>query len=64
MSPQARALGIPGLTPEESTNFTLGIGGKPTENLSFTLDYYKIDVEDRIIYTNPIQGNQFFVKSL
>ena len=62
--PQARALGIPGLTPEESTNFTFGIGGKPTENLSFTLDYYKIDVEDRIIYTNPIQGNQFFVNGL
>ena len=64
VSPQARALGIPGLTPEESTNFTFGIGGKPTENLSFTLDYYKIDVEDRIIYTNPIQGNQFFVNGL
>ena len=64
VSPQARALGIPGLTPEESTNFTFGIGGKPTENLSFTLDSYKIDVEDQIIYTNPIQGNQFFVNGL
>ncbi len=61
VSPKARELGIPKLKPEESTNFTVGIGGKPTKNLSFTLDYYKIDVDDRIIYTNQIGKNQFFV---
>lgn len=61
VSPTAKALGIPKLRPEESTNVTIGIGGKPIRNLSFTIDYYKIDVDDRIVYTNPINNNQFFV---
>jgi iron complex outermembrane receptor protein len=64
VSPKARALGIPSLKPEESTNFTIGFGGRPTRNFSFTLDYYKIDVKDRIIFTNPIGGNQFFINGL
>lgn len=61
VSPTAKALGIPKLRPEESTNVTVGIGGKPFKNFSFTIDYYKIDVDDRIVYTNPIDNNQFFV---
>ena len=61
VSPRARELGIPKLTPEKSTNLTVGFGGKLTNNMSFTVDYYKIDVKDRVIYTNQIDGNQFFV---
>lgn len=61
VSPRARELGIPKLTPEKSTNFTIGFGGKVTNNFNFTIDYYKIDVEDRVIYTNQIAGNQFFL---
>ncbi|WP_158837397.1 TonB-dependent receptor [Polaribacter sp. L3A8] len=64
VSPKARALGIPSLKPEESTNFTIGFGARPSRNFSFTLDYYKIDVDDRIIFTNPIAGNQFFINGL
>jgi iron complex outermembrane receptor protein len=60
VSPRARALGIPKLRPEKSTNFTVGLGGKLTNNFNFTIDYYKIDVKDRVIYTNQIDGNQFF----
>jgi iron complex outermembrane receptor protein len=61
VSPKARELGIPKLTPEKSTNITVGFGGKITNNINFTVDYYKIDVEDRVIYTNQIGKNQFFL---
>ena len=54
ISPQARFLGIPKLTAEESTNFTVGIGGKPFKNFSFTVDYYNIQVEDRIVLSTEI----------
>jgi iron complex outermembrane receptor protein len=61
VSPKARELGIPKLTPEKSTNLTFGFGGKLSNNINFTVDYYKIDVEDRVIYTNQIGKNQFFI---
>jgi len=54
ISPQARLLGIPKLTAEESTNFTVGIGGKPFKNFSFTVDYYNIAVDDRIVLSTEI----------
>lgn len=53
-SAQARQLGIDRLKPEESTNITVGVGVNPTNNLSITLDYYKIDVKDRIILGSEI----------
>ncbi|MFZ0599568.1 MAG: TonB-dependent receptor, partial [Flavobacterium sp.] len=49
VSPQARQLGIPSLDPEKSTNVTVGIGAKPFRNFNFTVDYYNIKVEDRIV---------------
>ncbi len=54
-SAQARQLGIPNLKPEKSTNITVGLGVNPTKNLSITLDYYKIDVKDRIILGSEIE---------
>lgn len=54
ISPQARLLGIPKLTAEESTNFTVGVGGKPFKNFSFTVDYYNIAVNDRIVLSTEI----------
>ncbi|CAM1370774.1 Ferric enterobactin receptor [Tenacibaculum litopenaei] len=54
VSPQARLLGIPKLKAEESTNFTVGIGGKPFKNFSFTIDYYHIAVDDRIVLSTEI----------
>ncbi|MCD0466401.1 TonB-dependent receptor [Flavobacterium sp. ENC] len=49
VSPQARQLGIPSLSPEKSTNITVGLGAKPFKNLNVTVDYYNIKVEDRIV---------------
>ena len=56
-SAQARALGIPGLRPEESTNLSVGAGLNLTRNLSISLDYFKIDVKDRIVYSSSISSN-------
>ena len=56
VSPQAFALGVPKLTAEKSTNFTLGLGLNPTKNLSVTLDYYNIQVKDRIVLGSEIAG--------
>ena len=54
VSSQASLLGIPKLKEETSTNFTLGVGGKVNKNLSFTVDYYSINVEDRIVLSTEI----------
>lgn len=60
-SPQAHLLGVPALTPEKSTNFTAGFGFNPTKNFSITVDYYHIEIKDRIILssniTNTAAGN-------
>lgn len=49
VSPQARLIGVPKLDAEKSTNITIGVGAKPSRNFNFTVDYYNIKVEDRII---------------
>ncbi|TPN89063.1 TonB-dependent receptor [Aquimarina algicola] len=61
VSPQARILGIPRLDAEESTNITAGLGVKINKNINFTVDYYNIQVDDRIVLSTEIgpttQGN-------
>jgi iron complex outermembrane recepter protein len=54
-SSQARLLGIPALKPEKSNNFTLGVALNPTKNLSVSLDYFTIGVDDRIVYSSSIR---------
>jgi iron complex outermembrane recepter protein len=56
-SSEARALDIPTLKPEKSTNISLGVGLNPTKNLSVTLDYYSINVKDRIVYSSSISSD-------
>ena len=54
VSREARLLGLPGLDPEKSTNITVGLGMRPSNNFSVTLDYYQIAVKDRIILSTEI----------
>ena len=56
-SKQAFLLGIPRLKEEESTNFTAGLGLNPVKNLSITLDYYNINIQDRIVLSSSIRSN-------
>lgn len=53
-SAQADLLGVPSLKPERSLNFTAGFGMKPSRDFSLTLDYYNIDIKDRIILSSNI----------
>jgi iron complex outermembrane recepter protein len=54
-SAQIKQLGVPTLTPEKSFNFTAGVGLKPTSNISLTIDYYNITVNDRILLSSVIR---------
>ncbi len=54
VSSQANALDIPKLDSEKSTNFTVGLGGKITNGLNFTIDYYNIAIKDRIVLSTEI----------
>ena len=56
-SKQAFLLGVPKLKPENSSSFTVGLGAKPTKNLSLTLDYYDITIKDRIVYSSSISSD-------
>lgn len=54
--PVAGALGAVPLTPEESLSFTLGLVISPFDNTSVTIDYYNIDIEDRLALRNNTIG--------
>ena len=56
-SVQARQLGIETLRPEKSTNISVGAGINVSKNFSITLDYYNINVKDRIVYSSSISTN-------
>ena len=58
ISPQARQLGVPNLKAEKSTNYTIGVGAKLSRDFNFTIDYYNITVEDRIVLGDR-QSTQF-----
>ena len=53
-NPLAISLGGKALVPETSTNISVGIASRIGSNLSLTLDYYNIDVEDRIIKSRSL----------
>lgn len=48
VNPATKALGIPSLTPEKSKGYTFGFTSQPIKNIEFTIDAYKIDIEDRV----------------
>ena len=54
VSREANLLDIDKLDAETSTNFTIGLGSKLNNNFNFTVDYYNIKVEDRIVLSNEI----------
>ncbi|MFT3724055.1 MAG: TonB-dependent receptor [Hyphomonadaceae bacterium] len=55
-SPGAKLLGSSGLSPEESTNFSIGFVAHPLPELSITLDAYQIEIDDRIIGSSSLTG--------
>lgn len=54
--PVAIALGSQPLEPEESTNLSAGITFSMIPGLNITADYYRIDIDNRIVITENLQG--------
>lgn len=49
-----RQLEVPKLTDEKAKNFTAGIAIRPSRRLNFTLDYYNVRVNDRILFSSSV----------
>jgi iron complex outermembrane recepter protein len=49
-----RAFGIPALKEETSRNFSVGLVAKPQSNFRLTADLYRIDIDDRIVFSSNI----------
>lgn len=49
-----RAFGIEALKEEESTSMTLGASWKPNDRFTLTVDVFRIDIDDRIIFSSNI----------
>ncbi|MDE0271483.1 MAG: TonB-dependent receptor [Gammaproteobacteria bacterium] len=62
-NPVAQQLGAEALTPEESVNITIGavFSAGPVD---VTVDYYNIEIKDRIAFTNQLTLSQSDVDSL
>jgi iron complex outermembrane recepter protein len=52
----AQAIGIPQLKEEKSTNYSMGLVITPAEQLTFTLDFYAINIDDRIVISNRLSA--------
>jgi iron complex outermembrane recepter protein len=55
-SPEAAVLGAKPLEPEESVNYSAGVAWEPMRDLSVTVDAYRIDIDDRIVFSENFTG--------
>jgi iron complex outermembrane receptor protein len=54
-SPVTTDFGIPPLKEETSTNFSGGFVLTPTQTFRLTVDLYRIDIDDRIVFSSNVQ---------
>jgi len=47
-------LGVPGLKEEESDNLSLGLLISPADNIDITVDFYQINIDDRIVISSKL----------
>ena len=55
-SPEAKALGAKPLKEETSVNYSGGVAWTPAPRLTFTVDAYRIDVDNRIVLSGSLEG--------
>jgi len=55
-APAAVALGASPLEPEESVNLSVGMTWNPVPQFSASVDYYHIDIDDRIVLSSNFTG--------
>jgi iron complex outermembrane receptor protein len=56
-SPGAKLIGIDGLKPETSVNYSLGLVAHPLPDLAASLDAYQINISNRIVGSGNIFGS-------
>jgi len=54
----AQALGVPSLEEEKSFNVSGGLAVSPTDNFTFTVDVFRINIDDRIILSGNLAGQE------
>ena len=62
-SPGAKLVGIDGLKPEKSTNYSLGLVLQPTSTTFITVDAYQISIRDRIVGSGTLYSSGGAVNS-
>jgi iron complex outermembrane receptor protein len=53
---EAQLLGASDLKPERSTNYSAGVAMEPAHSLALTVDFYRIDIKDRIVLSDNFTG--------
>ncbi|WP_374572704.1 TonB-dependent receptor plug domain-containing protein [Phenylobacterium sp.] len=53
----AKLVGVDGLKPEKSTNYSVGFVAHPISRLTTTLDVYQIEISDRIVGSGALYGS-------
>ncbi|TWB34620.1 TonB-dependent receptor plug domain-containing protein [Nitrospirillum pindoramense] len=56
-SPGAKLLGVQALKPETSTEYSAGLVLEPVPGLHATLDFYQIEIQNRIINSGALSGS-------
>jgi iron complex outermembrane receptor protein len=57
-SPVARAMGAQDLKPEQSVHYSAGVVLNPVDALDLTLDVYRVNIDDRIVFSGNFTGAQ------
>lgn len=52
-----RSLKVPNLKDEEGINMTFGVAFKPADGLYISADYYRVAVDDRVVYSSSIASS-------
>jgi iron complex outermembrane receptor protein len=56
-NPAVEALGVPNLFAETSKNTSIGLTYKHNSNFSASLDFYQINVDDRVLFSSQIDSD-------
>ena len=57
ISPIIRTLEVPSLKEENALNFSAGLAARPFNGLYLSVDYYRVQVDDRIVYSSSIASS-------
>ncbi len=56
-SPVLRKLGVDKLKQEKAQNYTFGFAGRPLDDFFISVDYFQINLDDRIVYSSSIASS-------